>query len=336
MWTQVQEEIMRMHRRALLAAPALLPFGLPFAARAQSDWPQRPITMLVPFVAGGPSDITARVMAAKMGGILGQPVVVENRPGATGAVASQAMIRAPADGYTVMTGSIGVFAINKALRPNLGYDPERDFAPVTLAVTTPNVLVINPQKIPATDYAGTMAWLRANAANASYATSGVGSSEHMTMELFKLRTNTEAIHVPYQGGAAAGTALLSGDVQLTFQNLSSVAGHVAGGRMRAVMVTSERRNPTIPDVPTAAELGLDDFIVTSWQATMASAGVPAPILARLEAAAIESLRHPESLQRLNQVGFDVVASSAAEFRRFQAAEIARWKTVVDRANIRAE
>lgn len=323
---------MRMHRRALLAAPALLPF----AARAQADWPQRPVTMFVPFVAGGPSDITARVMAAKMGGILGQPVVVENRPGATGAVASQAMIRAPADGYTVMTGAISVFAINKALRPNLPYDPERDFAPITLAVTTPNVLVINPQKIPATDYAGTIAWLRANGASASYSTSGVGSSEHMTMELFKLRTNADVTHIPYQGGAAAGTALVAGDVQLTFQNLSSIAGHVAAGRLRAVMVTSERRNPTIPDVPTAAEVGLDDFVVTSWQATMTSAGVPAPVLAKLEAAAIEALRHPESVQRLNQVGFDVVASSAAEFRRFQAAEIARWKTVVDRANIRAE
>lgn len=328
---------MQMHRRALLAAPALLPSGLlPFAARAQSDWPQRPITMLVPFVAGGPSDITARVMAAKMGGIIGQPVVVENRPGATGAVASQAMIRAPADGYTIMTGSIGVFAINKALRPNLGYDPERDFAPVTLAVTTPNVLIVNPQKIPATDFAGTMTWLRANAATASYATSGVGSSEHMTMELFKLRTSTEVTHVPYQGGAAAATSLIAGDTQITFQNLSGVAAHIQAGRVRPILVTSERRNPTIPDVPTAAEVGLDDFVVTSWQATMTSAGVPAPVLAKLEAASIESLRHPESVQRLNQIGFDVVASSAAEFRRFQAAEIARWKTVVDRANIRPE
>ncbi|MDB5414352.1 MAG: LacI family transcriptional regulator [Rubritepida sp.] len=323
---------MLVQRRALLAAPALLPL----AARAQSDWPQRPLTMMVPFVAGGPSDITARVIAAKMGAVIGQPVVVENRPGATGAVAAQAMMRAAPDGYTMMTGSIGVFAINKALRPNLPYDPERDFAPITLAVTTPNVLVINPQKIPATDFAGTMAWLRTNGASASYSTSGVGSSEHMTMELFKLRTRTEATHIPYQGGSAASTALIGGDVQLTFQNLSSVAGHLTSGRMRAVLVTSDVRNPTIPDVPTAAEVGLDDFVVTSWQAVMAHAAIPAPILARLEAACIESLRHPESMQRLQQIGFDVVASSAADFRRFQAAEIGRWRTVVDRAHIQAE
>ncbi len=325
-----------IHRRTLLAAPALLPLTAHAQGGAQADWPQRPITMMIPFVAGGPSDITGRVIAARMGALINGTVVVENRPGANGAVAAQAMARAPADGHTMMTGSIGVYAINKALRPNLPYDPVRDFAPITLAVTTPNVLVVNPQKVPATDYAGTLAWLRANGANASYSTSGVGSSEHMTMELFKLRTNSEATHIPYQGGAAAATALLAGDVQLTFQNLGTVAPHIAGGRLRAVMVTSAARNPTIPDVPTAAELGLSDFVVTSWQAVMAPAGVPAPILARLEAACIEALRHPEARQRLNQIGFDVVASSAAEFRRFQEAEIIRWRGVVERANIRAE
>ncbi|UPY36116.1 tripartite tricarboxylate transporter substrate-binding protein [Sediminicoccus sp. KRV36] len=326
-----------IHRRSLLAAPALLPAALlPGPARAQGDWPTRPITMMIPFVAGGPSDITGRVIAARMGGLIGGTVVVENRPGANGAVAAQAMARAAPDGHTLMTGSIGVYAINKALRPNLPYDPVRDFAPITLAVTTPNVLVINPAQVPATDYAGTLAWLRANAARASYSTSGVGSSEHMTMELFKLRTQTEATHIPYQGGAAAATALIAGDVQLTFQNLGTVAPHIAGGRLRAVMVTSATRNPTIPDVPTAAELGLEDFVVTSWQAVMAPVGVPAPILARMEAACIESLRHPEATQRLNQIGFEVVASSAGEFRRFQEAELTRWRAVVERAQIRAE
>ncbi len=321
-----------LSRRALLAAPALIPW----TARAQADWPQRPLTMMIPFVAGGPSDITGRLIAARMGGLVGQPVVVENRPGANGTVAAQALARANPDGHTMMTGSIGVFAINKALRPNLPYDPVRDFAPLTLAVTTPNVLIINPERIPATDYAGTLAWLRANGARASYSTSGVGSSEHMTMELFKLRTASEATHIPYQGGAAAATALIAGDVQLTFQNLGTVVQHIAAGRLRAVMVTSAARHATIPNVPTAAELGLDDFVVTSWQAVMAPAGVPAPILARLEAACIESLRHPESTQRLNQIGLEVVASSAAEFRRFQETEITRWRAVVERAAIRAE
>ncbi len=322
---------MNATRRAILAAPALL--AVP--ARAQ-DFPTRPITMMVPFVAGGPSDITARVIAARAGTILGQPMVAENRPGANGAVAAQALARAPADGHALLTGSIGVFAINAALRPNLPYDPVRDFAPVTLAVTTPNVLVANPTAMPARDFAGFAEWLRANGARASYSTSGVGSSEHLTMELLKLRLRADAQHIPYQGGAAAATALIAGDVQMTFQNLGTVAPHIQAGRLRALMVTSAQRNPTIPDVPTAAECGVEDFVVTSWQAVMAPAATPAPVLARLEAACIESLRHPDSVARLTGIGFDVVASSAAEYRRFQVAELARWREVVRAAEIRAE
>jgi tripartite-type tricarboxylate transporter receptor subunit TctC len=322
-----------MQRRALLAAPAL---ALPFAARAQAEWPARPVTMLVPFVAGGPSDITARVIAGRMTQTIGQPVVAENRPGANGAVASQLLARAAPDGHTMMVGSIGVYAINVALRPNLGYDPVRDFTPVTLAVTTPNVLVINPQQIPATDLRGVVEWLRRNGARASYSTSGVGSSDQLTMELFKIRTRTEATHIPYQGGAAAATALIAGDVQLSFQNLGTVAGHIAGGRLRAVAVTSRARHPTIPDVPTAIEQGIEDFEVTSWQALMAPAGIPAPLLSRIHAAAVEALNHPESRQRLEQIGFTIVANSPEEYAAFQRAEIARWTEVVRAANIRPE
>ena len=322
---------MNVTRRAILGAPAIL--ALPAAAQ---DFPSRPVTMMVPFVAGGPSDITARVIAARAGAILGQPVVAENRPGANGAVAAQALARAQPDGHTLLTGSIGVFAINAALRPNLPYDPVRDFAPITLAVTTPNVLVANPTAMPARDFAGFREWLRAHGQRASYSTSGVGSSEHLTMELLKLRLRADAQHVPYQGGAAAATALIAGDVQMTFQNLGTVAPHIQAGRLRALMVTSAQRNPTIPDVPTAAECGIEDFVVTSWQAVMAPAATPAPVLARLEAACIEALRHPESVQRLTGIGFDVVASSAAEYRRFQVAELARWREVVRAAEIRAE
>ncbi|HZH47704.1 MAG TPA: tripartite tricarboxylate transporter substrate-binding protein [Roseococcus sp.] len=320
-------------RRAVLAAPlALSPLGF---ARAQ-DWPQRPLTMLVPFVAGGPSDIVARLIAARLAPILGQPVVAENRTGANGAIAAQALGRAAPDGHTLLTGSIGVFAINPALRPNLSYDPVRDFAPLTLAVTTPNVLVVNPASVPATDFAGFVAWLKANPTRGAYSTSGVGSSEHLTMELLKLRTGTEAQHVPYQGGAAAATAVLGGDVPFTIQNLGTVAQQIAGGTLRPLMMTGASRAPTIPQVPTAAECGLADFIVTSWQAVMTQAAVPAPVLARLEAGCIEALRHPESVARLGQIGLTVVAGSAAELRAFQVAEIARWREVVRLANIRAE
>jgi len=309
---------------------------LPLAARAQAEWPQRPVTILVPFVAGGPSDIVARVIAARMGQMVGQPVVAENRPGANGAVAGQVLARAAADGHTLMVGSIGVYAINVVLRPDLPYDPVRDFAPVTLAVTTPNVLVVNPERLPATDIAGVVDWLRRNGERASYSTSGVGSSDQLTMELFKLRTATQATHIPYQGGAAAATALLSGEVQLSFQNLGTVAGHIAGGRLRAIAVTGRERSPVIPGVPTAIEQGMAEFEVTSWQAVMAPAGVRGPLLARVHAAVAGALTHPESRARLEQIGLSVVANSPEEYAAFQRAEIARWAEVVRAAGIRPE
>ncbi|MGG5888085.1 Bug family tripartite tricarboxylate transporter substrate binding protein [Falsiroseomonas sp. HC035] len=327
-----------MLRRTLLSALAATPL-LPGLARAQGNaapWPNRPVTILVPFVAGGPSDIIARTIANRMAQSVGQPVVAENRPGANGEVAARQVMRAPADGHMLFVGSIGVFAINAALRPNLGYDPIRDLSPVTLAVTTPNVLVVNAEKVPARTLPEVVAWLKANGGRASYSTSGVGSSDHLTMELFKQRTGTEVTHIPYQGGAAAATDLIAGNVQLSFQNLGTVATHIQGGRLRAIMLTSATRSTVLPDVPTAAEAGMEDFVVTSWQALMAPAGVPQPILAKVHEAAVAALKHPESVQRLGAIGFDVVASSPEEYRTFQQAEIARWREVVRSANIRAE
>jgi tripartite-type tricarboxylate transporter receptor subunit TctC len=322
-----------MHRRTLMGALAAAPL-LPATARAQADWPSRPVTVLVPFVAGGPSDIVARTIAARMQ--IGQPVVAENRPGANGEVAARAVVRSPADGHMLFVGSIGVFAINTALRPNLGYDPLRELTPITLAVTTPNVLVVNAEKVPVRTMAELVDWLKQNRGKTSYSTSGVGSSDHLTMELFKQRTGTDPEHVPYQGGAAAATDLIAGNVQLSFQNLGTVAGHIQGGRLRAIAVTSATRNALLPEVPTAIEQGLNDFVVTSWQAVMAPGGMAPALQARVHAAVVESLKQPDNVQRLNGIGFDVVGNSPAEYRAFQEAEIARWREVVRAANIRAE
>jgi tripartite-type tricarboxylate transporter receptor subunit TctC len=333
----------RRHTLLTLAgAAAATAAAVPRSLRAQTaaagggDWPSRPVTILVPFVAGGPSDITARAIALRMQQGIGQPVVAENRPGANGEVAARALARAAPDGHTLMVGSIGVFAINAALRPNLGYDPVRDFTPVTLAVTTPNVLVVNPQRVPATDLAGLVAWLKQNRGRTSYSTSGVGSSDHLTMELFKQLTGTDPEHVPYGGGAQAATDLIAGNVQLSFQNLGTVAGHIQGGRLRPIIVTGRDRHPLLPEVPTAAQAGLADFEVTSWQAMMAPAGLAAPLLARVHAAAAEALRHPETAQRLEQVGLSVVANTPQEYAAFQRAEIERWRRVVQTAGIRPE
>jgi len=323
-----------IQRRSLLAAAPAAALALP--VQAQDTWPNRPVTILVPFVAGGPSDIVGRIIAQRMATAVGQPVVAENRPGANGEVAARAVARATPDGHTLLVGSIGVFAINAALRPNLGYDPVREFAPITLAVTTPNVLVVNAQRVPVNTMAELVAWLKANVGRTSYSTSGVGSSDHLTMELFKQITGTDPTHVPYGGGAAAATDLIAGNVQLSFQNLGTVAGHIQGGRLKAIAVTSRERHPILPNVPTAIEGGIPDFEVTSWQALMAPAAVPAPILARLNTEATAALKHPESRQRLEQIGFTVVAGSAADYSTFQRAEIERWRRVVQAANIRAE
>ncbi len=326
-----------MMNRRQLALSGLGLAMLPRLGRAQGTeaWPNRPVTILVPFVAGGPSDIVARAIATRMQQSLGQPVVVENRPGANGEVAGRQLARSAPDGYTLMVGSIGVYAINAALRPNLGYDPVRDFTPVTLAVTTPNVLVVNPQKVPVRDLKGMIDWLKANP-GASYSTSGVGSSDHLTMELFKQLTGTDATHVPYAGGAAAATDLIAGNVQLSFQNLGTVAGHIQGGRLRPIIVTSAERHPILPDVPTAGEAGLKDFVVTSWQALMAPAKLPAPLLERVNSHAVAALRHPETVQRLGQIGFTVVADSPDSYAKFQREEIARWRRVVETAGIKPE
>jgi tripartite-type tricarboxylate transporter receptor subunit TctC len=325
-----------MHRRSLMAGLAAAPLAPRLASAQAAEWPSRPVTILVPFVAGGPSDIVARAIGARMAQTIGQPVVAENRPGANGEVASRQLIRSAPDGHTLLVGSIGVFAINTALRPNLGYDPVREMSPITLAVTTPNVLVVNPERVPARTLPELVGWLKQNPGRTSYSTSGVGSSDHLTMELFKQRTGTDPVHVPYGGGAAAATDLIAGNVQLSFQNLGTVAGHISGGRLRAVAVTSAGRHRLLPEVPTAIEQGLADFEVTSWQAVMAPAGLPAPVQARVHAAVAEALRHAETAQRLGAIGLDVVANSPEEYRRFQEAEIARWRGVVQTANIRAE
>lgn len=323
----------------MLTRRALAPLALsPLLARPAlaQEWPQRPINITIPFVAGGPSDIVGRSIAMRMSERLPQPVVAENRPGANGEVAARYVMRLPPDGHALLVGSIGVFAINTALRPNLGYDPVRDFTPVTLAVTTPNVLVVNPQRVPARTLPELVAWLRENRGRTAYSTSGVGSSDQLTMELFKLRTETDPTHVPYQGGAAAATDLIAGNVQLSFQNLGTVAGHIAGGRLRAIAVTSAERHPVLPEVPTAVEQGLADFVVTSWQAVMAPGGMAPALLARVHAEVTGALRHPETRARLEQIGLSVVADSPEAFRAFQLAEIERWREVVRRADIRPE
>jgi tripartite-type tricarboxylate transporter receptor subunit TctC len=317
---------------ALLGAAGGFVALAPRAARAQAGWPTKPIRLVVPFVAGGSSDIVARSVVPRMQAALGQNVVVDNKPGANGAIAASEVARAPADGYTFMVGSIGTFAINAALYPKLPYDPTKDLEPLTLAVVTPNVLVAG-EKFPARDVKSLIAYAKAQPGRLSWASSGTGSSDHLSAELFKLQTNTFGVHIPYRGGAAAMTDLIGGNVDVSFQNLGAATGHIRAGRLRALGVTSERRHPQLPDVPTMAEQGVPGFVVTSWQAFMAPRGLPPQVRARLHAELVAALNAPEVKERFATQGFDVVANTPEQFSAFQIAEIERWRKVVKQKGV---
>lgn len=315
-------------RRALLralgiGAAATLPYG---TARSQA-YPSKPIKIVVPFVPGGSSDIVARSVAAKLQTSTGQNVVVENRPGANGALAAEQVMRAPPDGYTFMVGSIGTFAINAALYPKLSYDPLKDLEPLTLAVVNPNVLIVKTQ-LPVNSVKELIDYARKNTGKLTWCSSGTGSSDHLSAELFKLRTNTFGPHVPYRGGAAAMADMMGGNVDASFQNLGAAVPHIRSGRLKALAVTSAKRAPALPDAPTMTEAGVPDFVVTSWQAFMAPRGLPPEVRTRLHAELVAALQSPDLKDRFAQQGFDVVGNTPEEFAAFQKKEIERWRVVV--------
>jgi tripartite-type tricarboxylate transporter receptor subunit TctC len=304
------------------------------AAGAQA-FPTKPIRVIIPFVPGGSSDITGRAIASKFQEFLGQPAVVENRPGANGAIAAEFVAKAPPDGYTVLVGSIGVFSINAALYKDLRYHPVRDFAPITLAVTTPNVLITKPA-LAAGSLKDLLEQMKKNPGKLAYCSSGPGSSDHLTAELLKQATGTDAIHIPYKGGAACQTDIMGNQVDFSFQNLGAVTGYIKANRMKALAVTAKARHPQLPEVPSVAEAGVPDLVVTSWQAAAAPARTPKDVVDRLHGAMVKALRSPDIAERMNQIGFEVVASSPEEFGAFMKAEVERWTRVVAKGNIKPE
>ena len=302
------------------------------AGAAAQGFPAKPIRVVIPFVAGGSSDIVGRAIASKFQELLGQPGVVENRPGANGAIAAEFVAKAEPDGYTILVGSIGVFSINAALFKDLRYHPVRDFAPITLAVTTPNVLVAKPD-LKAGSMKELIDFAKANPGRLSYCSSGTGSSDHLTAELLKQMSSTFAVHVPYRGGAACQTDLMGNQVDYSFQNLGAVTNYIRAGRMKAFAVTAKARHPQLPNVPSVAEAGFPDLVVTSWQAAAAPAKTPRDVLDRLNQAAVKALRAPEVAERMAQIGFDVVASTPEAFGKYMEEEVARWTKVVQRGGI---
>jgi len=330
--------MLSLHRRsfaATLLATAALTLSLAAPSWA-APYPERNVTVIVPFPPGGASDATGRQLSAKVAEMLGQQFIIDNRAGANGSLGATLLKQAAPDGYTLMVGSIGVFAINPALFKDLRYDPMKDFDLLTVAVRTPNVLVANPN-FPANTVAELVAHMKQNPDKVSFASSGTGSSDHLTAALFMQKTGTVGVHVPYKGGGPAITDLIGGHANVSFQNLGAIAAHVKAGKLKALAVTADKRNPALPDgVPTLAEAGVKDTEVYSWQAAAAPKGLPADVKAKLADTMIKALNTPEVKQKFNDVGFDVVANTPAQFETFLTAEIARWKTVIEVGKIKPE
>jgi tripartite-type tricarboxylate transporter receptor subunit TctC len=323
-----------MVRIACMIGALVLGFITAAPLRA-ADYPDQNISIVVPFPPGGASDITARQVGNKLAAILGRTVVVENRAGANGSLGAAYVAQAKPDGYTVLVGSIGVYGINPALYKNLRYDPMKDFDLLSVLVRTPNVLVASPQ-FPANTVAELIDYLKKNPNKVTFASSGVGSSDHLTAALFWQKTGTTGVHVPYKGGAPAINDLLGGHADVSFQNLGAVAQQIKAGKLKALAVTGDRRAAALPNVPTAAEAGVPDLVVYSWQAAAAPKGLPQDVRSKLEAAIIKAAQAPEVQARFNELGFDVVANNGKQFHEFLAAELARWKGVVKAAKISAE
>ncbi|MDB5839226.1 MAG: uncharacterized protein JWQ23_1178 [Herminiimonas sp.] len=302
------------------------------AAAHAAEYPEKPITAIVPFPPGGSTDAIARAIGPKMAQKLGQPIVVENRAGATGAIGAGMVKRAAPDGYTFMVASIGVYSVNPVLQKNLAYDPSKDFDLLTVAVRAPNVLVAHPN-FPANTVAELVAYLKKNPEKVTFASSGAGSSDHLTAALFWQQSGTSGVHVPYKGGAPAITDLLGGHADLSFQNINVVTGHIKAGKLKALAVTGDKRAAVLPQVPTLTEAGVRNVDVYSWQGVAAPKGLPTDVKAKLHGAIVGALNDPELKAKLTEQGFEVVANSSEEFTRFQAQELARWRNVIQTGKI---
>ncbi|WP_094855050.1 Bug family tripartite tricarboxylate transporter substrate binding protein [Bordetella genomosp. 10] len=300
------------------------------SAAAAQTYPDRPIRMIVGFPPGGGVDLVARLMAAGMTKVLKQSIVVENRSGAAGNIATEYVAKAPADGYTILMGNTGSLAINPSLYPNSAYDTLRDFRPVVLASTSPLALVVHPE-VPAKNLKEFLAMAKREPGKVSFGTGGSGSIAHLSTELLMLQTGTRMLHVPYRGGTPAITDLMAKQLQMVVEGVPLVAPLVLSNKLRALAVTSAKRSPVLPDVPTAAESGYPDFVVTAWYGIVVPKGTPDAVVERLNAAADQALADPDLRAKLAQQGSDAAGGTPADFSKFLAREVDRWGEAVKRS-----
>ncbi|HEY9109068.1 MAG TPA: tripartite tricarboxylate transporter substrate binding protein [Roseateles sp.] len=317
-----------------LLTSVLLSLAAAGSAMAQA-WPAKPVTLLVPFPPGGSTDAIARMLSVKLQEKLGGSFVVDNRGGAGGTIGTAAVKRAAPDGYTILVSSLGPLVIGPHLMKNIGYDPTRDLDYISVAVQAPNALVV-PAASPHKTLADVLAFMKAHPEKMSFASSGNGSSDHITAEMFWQQTGTSGLHIPYKGGGPVMTDLLGNQVDASFMNINTALPQIKAGKLRALAITSARRSPVQPDVPTLDELGIKGVQVYSWQGVAAPKGLAADIKAKLHGAVVAALNAPDIKAKLLEQGFEIVANTPEQFTAFQAAEFERWKKVITDRKITAD
>ncbi|MGB9368514.1 MAG: tripartite tricarboxylate transporter substrate binding protein [Xanthobacteraceae bacterium] len=299
------------------------------------EYPTRPVTLIVAFTPGGPSDLLARVLGKKLEQLLGQPFVIENRPGAGGNIAAELAARAVPDGHTLLMGNNSILATNASLYRKIGFDAEKDFAPITLIGSQTNILVVNPA-LPVRSMGELIALARQKPGQINFASSGYGAAAHLAGELFKAKARIDIVHVAYKGAAPALQDVIGGHVQMMFATAASVVGHIRDGLVRPLAVTTLKRSAVLPDVPTIDELGIRGFDATTWHGLVAPAATPPEIIAALHRATATALADPDVRRALGDLGVDIVGSSPAEFTAYIKSEIPKWSAVVKAAGARLE
>jgi tripartite-type tricarboxylate transporter receptor subunit TctC len=312
----------------------LMLLALAPGAGAQS-YPVKPIRLIVPYTPGGDTDIIARLIAPKLSEALGQQVVVDNRPGAGSLIGTEALLRAPADGYTLAMGTISSLAVLPVTKSNVPYDPVKDIAPIVLVTTVPYVLVVHPS-VPARSVADFVRLAKSRPGELSYGTPGIATGIHLTTEYFSVVTGIKLVHVPYKGSAPAMIDLVAGNISSVFSTFSTTGQHLKSGRLRALAVASSARAKDFPAVPTMSESGYRDFEASTWHGMVARSGTPRPIVTKLNTEIVRIVNTDEVRSALLTAGFDIAVGPAEDFERFVRSEIDKWKKVADVANIRTD
>ncbi|GGF57111.1 MFS transporter [Azorhizobium oxalatiphilum] len=323
---------MKILIRSAITAAAVL---LPLSAFADSSYPNRAVKMVVPFAPGGPADAIARTVGEKMTTLMGQPVVIDNRPGAGGVTGMKAVAKSPADGYTFGIGSAGALAISVSLQPDPTYDPRKDLKALSLAANVPELFVVNPN-VPAKTLAEFIALAKAKPGSLTVASSGAGSMPHLAAELLQQYAGIKLVHVPYRGAAPAVTDLLGGQVDAMFMDIAVLLPHVQSGKIRALAIGSTKRSEMLPDLPTTVELGYPQVLADNWYGVIAPNDLPQPVQDKLHAALIETLNMPDVKAKLGLQGAVAEGTSPAAFADFLAKDIDKWAAVVKGANIKPE